>query len=351
MTEPQSRRRRRIIPVHLYAIWAIWEILPGLFGGPLASLGEWPRDTVGQRGRFSQTPPLTGGWRITKLISVRYLCSILVLAWLALNGAGCDTPSEPEIPIWETAKLSDLAPRTPGQPQAEFRVVARFDIHVFDVPADNVDKLEDLWRLLSARPIRTNSYNAFAQNFFRVRFGRAEIWDSLLGVLKDAGARRGGTTALGLASDGPTDLPIAELPRPGVISYATMNLSWERASVGIGRLVLRLRAEPIPGARGVRKIVAYPVSTPAISSAIPALDAKVREREVYFASAAFAAQMGPGDLLILGPNEYSAERMTLGGLFFNEPQDVLFIDPETSDPPRRKPAVRVFVLVCVGMID
>jgi hypothetical protein len=274
---------------------------------------------------------------------------VILTAVFAL-AAGCDTGTDQEIPIWETTKLGDLAPKG-ERPQATFLVAGRFDIHVFDLPADNVEKLEDLWRMLSARPIHTNSYNAFAQNFFRVRFGQTQMWDRLVEMLKGAGAQKVGTIALGVASDGPTDLPIAELPRAGSVSYATMNLSWEQVSVPAGRLVLRLRAEPIPGARGVRKIVAYPVCTPAMSSAIPQLEAKVREREVYFASAAFAAQMAPGDLLVLGPNEYSAERVTLGGLFFNEPRDVLFIDPETADPPERKPAVRVFVLVCVGMID
>lgn len=281
---------------------------------------------------------------------MRGLAFILTATVVLGLTAGCETFAERDTPIWETTKLGDLAPKG-GQAQAEFLVAARFDIHVFDLPAENVEKLDDLWPLLSAKPIRTNSYNAFAQNFFRVRFERVEIWNRVQAVLREAGAQKAGTTALGVASDVPTDLPIAELPRPGAISYATMNLSWERARVEPGRLVLRLWAESIPGARGVRKIVAYPVATPALSSAIPQLEAKVRERAFSFASAAFAAQMGPGDLLVLGPNEYTAERGTLGGLFFNEPRDVLFLDPETTDPPQRKPAVRVFVLVCVGMID
>ncbi|MBN1359293.1 MAG: hypothetical protein JW993_01820 [Sedimentisphaerales bacterium] len=274
----------------------------------------------------------------------------MVFAAVFAFAAGCDTSSEQEIPIWETTKLSDLAP-TGERPQATFLVSAQFEVRVFDLPADNVDRLEELWPMLSAQPIRTNSYNAFAKNFFRVRFGRTEAWDSLLGALKAAGAQKAGTSALGVSDDWPIDLPIAELPADGMISYAAMNLAWQRARVEPGRLVLRLRAEPIPGGRGVRKIVAYPVCTPTLSSAIPQLQAKVREREVYFVSAAFAAQMGPGDLLVLGPNEYSAERMTLGGLFFNEPRDVLFLDLETTEPPQAKPAVRVFVLVCVGMSD
>ncbi len=287
---------------------------------------------------------------IANLSCVHRFLSIVILTALLVLAAGCETPSEPEVPIWEQTKIGDLAPQ--GTPrEAEFLVAARFDVHVFDMPADNVEQLEDLWRLLSARPIRTNSYNAFAQNFFRVRFGRTDLWDRVLAVLRGAGAQKAGTTDLGVASDGPTDVPVVELSRAGTISHATLNLSWEQTPVEPGWLVLRLRTEPIPGARGVRKIIAYPVATPAISSAIPELEAKVRQREVYFAAAAFAAQIGPGDLLVLGPNEYSAERVTLGGLFFNEPRDVLFLDPEGAAPPQRKPAVRIFVLVCVDLID
>jgi hypothetical protein len=294
---------------------------------------------------------LTNEGDTAKLYSVRYLWYILAAAGLILAVVGCDTSSEQEIPPWKQTKIGDLAPKTGQRPQAEFLVAARFDIHVFDLPADNFDRLEDLWPMLSAKPIRTNSYSAFAQNSFRVRFGRVEMWDTLLGRLKEAGAQKVATSGVGVGDEPPTDLPIVELPGAGTISFATMSLSWERAKVQSGRLVLRLRAEPIPGARGVRKIVAYPVHTPAISSAIPELEARLREDEFYFASAAFAAQMGPGDLLVLGPNQYSGERVTLGGLFFNEPRDVLFVDPEEPVPPERKPAVRVYVLVCVGMAD
>lgn len=282
---------------------------------------------------------------------MRYLGHILLAVAVLVGAGGCRSGGAPEVPIWETTKIWELAPAVPEGSQAEFLVAARFNVHVFDVPADNVDQLEDLWRLLSAEPIRTNSYTAFARNFFRVRFGRADLWGRLLAALAEAGAQRGGTVSIDVPSDAPMDLPIAELPRGGAISYATTTLSWQQAQAQPGRLVLRLRAETIPGARGARKIIGYPVATPGLASAIPELQARVREGEVYFASAAFAADIGPGDLLVLGPNEYTAERLTLGGLFFNEPQDVLFLDPETTAPPQRLPAVRVFILVCTGMID
>ncbi len=56
--------------------------------------------------------------------------------------------------------------------------------------------------------------------------------------------------------------------------------------------------------------------------------------------------MGPGDLLVLGPETYTGERTTLGGLFFNEPADALFFNVHKPKPPQRRPAVRVYVLLC-----
>jgi hypothetical protein len=88
-----------------------------------------------------------------------------------------------------------------------------------------------------------------------------------------------------------------------------------------------------------------------LTSTIPQLRAQTVRREFYFASAAFAAQMSPGDLLVLAPDSYSGETLSLGGRFFNRPEPVLFFDSETKKPPQRRPAVRVFILVCMRVND
>ena len=282
---------------------------------------------------------------------MRHLGYILTAAIVVLAVSGCGRQGKEEKPIWETTKIWELAPAQSEPAEAQPGIAASLNVFVFDIPAENIDQLQDMWPLLSAQPIQTNSYTAFSQNDFRVRFGQASMLDQLAAVLAAAGAQNTGIISLDVPADAPADLPVAALPHAGQISYAQPNLSWGQARVQPGQLVLRLLAEPIPGARGARKIVAYPVATPSLTSAIPELNAQVRQQEFYFASAAFAAQMAPGDLLVLGPNEYTAERVTLGGLFFNEPQDVLFVNPETAEPPRRVPAVRVFILLCTGMID
>jgi hypothetical protein len=61
--------------------------------------------------------------------------------------------------------------------------------------------------------------------------------------------------------------------------------------------------------------------------------------------------MAPGDLLVLAPDSFSNETLSLGGRFFNRPEPVLFFDPETKQPPQRKPAVRIFVIFCTRIND
>lgn len=271
---------------------------------------------------------------------------------LVLGVVGCEPTAEPVVPIWEQVKVGELAPKTPdASRQAQFLATVNLDIYALDLPAENIGKLEDLWQVLTAKPIQTNSYNAFAGNSFRVRLGRTTMWDEIRDLLAGAGAQDAGTMSQVIGSDVPADVPIASVPQDTTISFVGTNLSPQSVQVGPGLVVLRLREQAIPGARGVRKIIAYPVHTLPLTSAIPELEAQAHRREFYFASAAFAAQMTPGDLLVLAPDSYSGERLSLGGLFFNRAEPVMFFDVEGKKPPQRRPAVRVFVLVCTRIND
>jgi hypothetical protein len=177
------------------------------------------------------------------------------------------------------------------------------------------------------------------------------MWQRVQSLLAEAGAKGAGTTSLLLSEDEPADLPIADVPSARPISFVGMDLSPQIANVTMGVLNLRLRAEPVPGARGVRKIVAYPVHSLPISIGIPELDATARQQEFYFGAAAFATQMSPGDLVLLAPDRYIPERSSLGGLFFTRAVGSVFTDPAGRTPPERKPTVRVFVLICTRMSE
>jgi len=284
---------------------------------------------------------------------VHRLRYIALVTGLLLGAAGCDTPPAADsVPIWEQVKIGQLGPPSPDPSRrAKLIGTVSFDVYAFDLPADNIDKLDPVWQVLSAKPIRTNSYTAFAENGFRVRYARLRVWKEVQAMLAKAGARGAGTTSLTLSEEMPADLPIADLSQGRPISFVGTDLSKQIANVGTGVLVLRLRAEPVPGARGVRKMIAYPVHTLPVSLAIPELDSAARQREFYFGAAAFASQMSPGDFVMLAPNTYTGERQSLGGLFFNKPVGTLFLDTEQNRPPERKPTVRVFVLICTRMSD
>jgi hypothetical protein len=273
------------------------------------------------------------------------------MLWLG-GLAGCAGAPREEREIWKGPKIGEVGP-SPGEPlpKAKFLGTVSMDIFMVEIPAENIDKLDPLWRALSAKPVSMSSYNAFSENGFRVKFGRIDAWQQIQKLLTEAGAQTPDRFSLPIADNDTSDLPIGNFPMNHTISFVGNDLSSQSAQVGPGILVLRLRAEPVPGARGVRKIIAYPTYAPPHASPISQLSAIIRKREFYFASAAFAALMSPGDLLVLGPESYIAQRGSLGGLFFSNPQGRLFLDPSKPSPPAVKPAVRVYILVCRGISD
>lgn len=277
--------------------------------------------------------------------------SALMLGLVGL--AGCADAPKAERQIWQDVKIGDLAPtvREKEREKVRFFATVQMEIRVLELPGENVGQLDDLWRQLSSKGVFMSSYNAFTDNSFRVKSGRIETWEKIQKALSEAGAQRTATLSLAIPDNDTSDLPIADLPAGRTIAFVGNNLASQTVNVGPGSLVLRLRAEPIPWARGVRKIIAYPTYTLPTSAAIPQLHLMARKNEFYFAPAAFATQMGPGDFVVLGPDVYTGEQLTLGGLFFNNPQGRLFFDPARPDPPKFKSGARVYVLICRGISD
>jgi hypothetical protein len=281
---------------------------------------------------------------------VRILCVVSIGLGLIVGSAGCQSTPQSEEQIWAQTKIGDLAPRD-ALPAPQFFTSVAMDVHVLELPAENVDRLDDLWPLLSAKPIHLSSYSGFTENSFRMRAGRMEVLEQVISLLADAGIQKAATFSIVLPSNDTSDLPVADLPVARQITFVGNNLMKQTANVGPGVLALRLRAEPIPWARGVHKIIGYPTYTIPIVSAITPLQERARRNEFYFEPAAFAVQMAPGDLIVIGPDRYTGERLSLGGLFFNKPEGTLFFNPSTRTPPTIRPAVRIYILVCMAIND
>ncbi len=260
--------------------------------------------------------------------------------------AGCAGPEEE--PIWENVKIGDLAPRRGDKP-APVRLIKtiNFDLHIFEIPAENIDKLDDTRKTLYTKPLRFNSPHAFGANSFSVHFGQIRMLDKIYNLLLAANGKIMAKVSLMLADGRAETIAITGIDGPRTIFFTSTYGSKEGANVGPGILALRLKAQTIPGSRGVCNVTAYPVFSPPIRrGAIPQLDAQIKMREFPFSAAAFALKMGPGDFVLLGPKEYISDQTALGGLFFSNPKGSLFFSETERKPPERKPAVRIFLLVC-----
>jgi len=270
---------------------------------------------------------------------------IVVLAYLIFCLAGCAEPEKE--PIWETVKIGDLAPSYGDKPpQTELLKTINFDLHIFEVPADNIDKLDDIWRMLYIRPLRFNDYRAFGENSFLARFGQIQRWDKIQELLLAADAQLITKVALFLSDGQAQTITVIGLDSPRTVFFTSISGSREGANIGPGILALRVKAQTIPGFRGVCDFNAHPVFSVPIKSAVPQLADRVKFREFPFISAAFGLNMSPGDFVMLGPKEYISDQTDLCGLFFSNPQGSLFFSKTKRKPMERKPTVRIFVLVC-----
>lgn len=269
-----------------------------------------------------------------------------VFCLLSLFLTGCSPPEDE--PIWKDLKIGDLAPRREGkQPRSRLVESTNFNLHIFEMPADNIDKLDDIRKILFTKNIRYQSSYSFGANSFSVQFGQIRMWKELLASILAAGAIQINKVSLMLADDLPETIAVTRIDSPRTIFFTSTYGSREGANVGPGLLGLRIKTQKIPALRGVCNFTAYPVySPPMVKSSIPLLDARIQHREFPFSPAAFGLRMGPGDFILLGPKEYVSDQTALGGLFFSNPQGSFFFSETERSPLARKPTFKIFLLVC-----
>lgn len=271
---------------------------------------------------------------------------IAFVGCLGLCLVGCDKPEETK-PLWEQVKIGDIAPSGDGKrSMAQMLKTINFGVHIFEIPAENVDALDDVWYTLPTGPLRFNNHDVFRDNSFSVRFGRVRMWNRIQNMLYAANGQKIVTVSLLLSDGQHNDLIVRGLDTEQTVFYTAVTGSKERASVGPGVIALRMKAEKIPGSRNLCTLIAYPVFSLPATSAVPQLSDRAKRREFLFPCAAFGLKMGPGDFVVLGPEEYISDQTALAGLFFSKPEGSLFFSTTERKPPEIRPAVRIFLLLC-----
>jgi hypothetical protein len=281
------------------------------------------------------------------------LTEIAILSILLVSLLGCDKAVEK--PIWDETKIGDLAPTNPdGSARNQGLKTINFNVIVFEFPAQNLGTLDKTWEMLYTRSLTFGDYEAFEADSFAVGFGRSGRLAPVIDTIEQAQGKRIQNVALLLSDNQSDDMPVARLFKRQALFYHTRGGSLEKQMLGPGTIVMRVKAEKIPGLKGLCSLSTIPVFTVGSSSAIPLLEKRRRESEFVFEASAFSLKMAVGDFFLLGPRQYFDEQITLSGLFFSKPRGSLFLMRSETDPSARKPqhlpAVRVFLFVCSGIV-
>jgi hypothetical protein len=259
---------------------------------------------------------------------MRYVFQIAVLSCVIALSAGCE--AKKDRPIWERVKIGDIAPSTEEKHQVIKTI--DFNIFIFDVPADKIGVLDDIWPMLYAGPLKFDDAGGFKANSFRAGYGQLSIWNKIRELLVNAGGEKLETVSLLLTDGQDRDYTIAGIDAEKNIFYTSGDDITEELAVAPGRIALRIRAAKSPGVRGVCGVSFLPVFVPLANSTIPQLEARSKVKEFRFEPVGFRTKMSPGDFIFLGPEKYSEEQVTLGGLFFSR--------------TKRKAVFRIYLFIC-----
>ena len=258
-------------------------------------------------------------------------------------------PEKKEL-VSEKIKVGDIAPSGGGkQPGPQPLKTINFDVHIYEIPAENVGKLKDVWQMLYSKPVRFNNYNAFKADFFSVRFGQYELLNKTIDLLRAAGGQSALRISLLLSDGQPSDIAVTSLNRQQKVSYISTEGLRDNTNIGPGVLALQIKAEKSPAVRGVCDVTAHPVFLPPMSRWIPQMAARAKLREFHFTSAGFGLKMGPGDFIVIVPERYISDQTLLGSLFFSKPEGSMFFSETERKLPQPKAAVRILILVCTGL--
>ena len=278
------------------------------------------------------------------------VCQIAILSCIGLILTGCNAPETSgavtpplapdvapgkNVPIWQQVKIGDIAPsRSGNRPRAQLLKTIDFNVYIFDIPAENIGILDNVWPILSTKPLQFNNYSAFGATSFSAGFGQNQMWNEIADSLNAAGAKRIKTVSLLIPDGQANNIAIAGLRKEQTIFYTSATGQTKDATIGPGTLTLRIKAEKLPGSQGICKTSTLPLfSSPTKHSVATRKDSD----DSLFAAAGFELKMSTGDFVFLGPVKYIGNQITLAGLFFSRPG------------PR--PTIRTYLIVCTRIND
>ena len=254
--------------------------------------------------------------------------AVLLILW------GCG-PAEPDAATQSgqhRLKVGDLA-----APKAH-RLPAQVNLQmvVFEVPAENVASLAEVFGILRADPIQFADRATFEANDLRAGFGTRNIWEQLAEKLDDASAEQVYLNALVHFDDRGLDLMTLPLAERRTLSY--VQADGKNASVELepGQLAWSSTARPVPQLRGVADVGFRYVYRRQTDITKARLAQKDRVEERAFDFSVLSVKMSQGDFILLGPTAFHESNDE------HELADMPFVVP--SHPTG---AVRLYLVICM----
>jgi len=244
---------------------------------------------------------------------MNHLFKILVIFITAVSLAGCD--SDVRKPQTEGITIGELAPANQRIRPQVLRTT-NIDIVIFELPAENVRLLDEVWGMLDKGALRFNDPNGFAANKLRAAAGKFVDLDKIDKILKSADAKKQLTTTI-LMSDGqPEVLNISRMTDKSTISYIGHNGAVKSSEAGPGILAIEISARKIINKRRMAAIAVLPVIYTPTEGLAPAIAAKLKAGDLRFFSAGFGMDIKAGDIVVLSPSQFSPDEITAAGRFF-----------------------------------
>jgi hypothetical protein len=225
---------------------------------------------------------------------------------IALTGCDQKEPpiSPPDIP---DIKITDLAPLNPNGSRNYLNTM-NFEIIVFEIDADNLAMLENIWSNLYKNPIDFQNMFALKVNSFQVAFGEMQMWQQVGQMLDNAKAQKYNQYRFMLTLEKSEDIVIKKLVKPTNISYFDASLSPKTLASQKGRIIFNIDADKAPGTRGLCYLTIAPMLITEKES-----DALIDR----FKHLSFTTKMTPKDFLIIAPGKNYDRQDSLSRFFFH----------------------------------
>lgn len=274
------------------------------------------------------------------------LPSLILGAWIL---PGCRSQKTPP-PVWEQAKIGELAVISPPKtPLPSLAAQIKLEVLAFEIPAENVSQLDEMWSALTSKGLRFKNHDAFRANGFRVGKGRAHDLSWVVGKLGEAQGVRVDTIALMLTDDLEDDIRVRPVSTPRSVHFTAMDGSRQDTTVNAGVFCWRVKAKKLGTSGVIAQFTAYPFFKIRVPQAIEELAELARSRQIAFMAAAFTTRLTVGDLIVVGPERDHGDQSTLGGLLLENPRGRLFYPQGPQGTPSVKPTLKILVFRCLAM--